>query len=118
MRLNEDNKLFGKKKKANSFGIAPKANFVELVVKFHNKTQKPKLVNKGKSIVKPFNGSFFYNKTRHLVKGYKNKAQQSNPKEIMITEVNINEVDYLVDKVLEMNMFIIVFEVNLIKCLN
>lgn len=117
MRLNEDNKL-SRKKKTNSFGIAPKANFVELVVKFHNKNQKPKLVNKGKSIVKPFNGSFFYNKTRHLVKGYRNKAQQSNPKKIMITEVNINEIDYLVDKVLEMNMFIIVFEVNLIKCLN
>jgi hypothetical protein len=46
------------KKKTNSFGIAPKANFVELVVKFHNKNQKPKLVNKGKSIVKPFNGFF------------------------------------------------------------
>jgi hypothetical protein len=31
----------------------------------------------------------------------------------MIVEANINEVDYLIDEVLEMNMFVI-FKVNLI----
>ena len=38
-----------------------------------------------------------------------NKAIQKK----MIVEANINEVDYLIDEVLEMNMFVI-FKVNLI----
>jgi hypothetical protein len=36
----------------------------------------------------------------------------------MATKANINEVDHLADKVLELNMFVVDFEVNWIKNLS
>jgi hypothetical protein len=51
------------------------------VLKFHNKNQKEKIDEKGKNIDKKFNDNcFICNKIACLVKGCKNKAQQSNPK--------------------------------------
>ena len=77
---------------------------MEQVVKFHNKNQKAKIVVKGKIIAK-FNGKcFICNKTRYLAKCCKNKARKGNFRGGMIVEANINEVDHLANKVLEMNM--------------
>jgi len=74
LKVENDNKLFRKKKKAKSSSIAPKVNLMEQVVKFHNKNQKAKLVENGKIIAKLNGKCFICNKTRHLAKCCKNKA--------------------------------------------
>jgi hypothetical protein len=110
LRIEEDNKL--SKWRANFSNIVPKANFMKQVVKFLNKM----LNKKGKSIVKTFNGKcFICNKTRNPSKGCWIRAQQINTRNDIIIKVNINEVDHLANEILKINMFIVIYEVNLIK---
>lgn len=90
LKVENDNKLF--RRKAKSSSIAPKVNLMEQVVKFHNKNQKTKLVEKGKIIAKFNVKCFTCNKTRHLAKCCKNKAWN----------------EHLANKVLEINMYVIV----------
>jgi hypothetical protein len=52
---------------------------------------------------------FIYNKTKHLTKDFRNRAQQGNPKKVRNTQANIIEVDHLTNKILIMNLFVVVF---------
>ena len=55
------------------------------------------------------------NKLGHLTKGCRNKVEQSNLKERMSAKADINKVDYFVDGVLKMNIWLFVFKFKLIK---
>ena len=46
------------------------------------------------------------NKTMYPTNDYINRAQQSNPRNGMIIEVSVKEVNHFVDKVFKMNMLI------------
>jgi len=70
---------------------------------------------KGKGIAKKFNDKcFIYNKIRHLTKDCRNMSKQGNPMK-RITQANVTEVNHFTNKVSEMNLSYVVFEVNLIK---
>jgi hypothetical protein len=85
------------------------------VVKSHHKNKNKKLTVKGKGIAKNFNDNYFiYNKTRYLDKDCRNKGGQGNPMK-RISQTNVTEVDYLTNKVLEMNLSCVVSEVSFIN---
>jgi hypothetical protein len=44
-----------------------------------------------------------------LTKDFRNRAQQGNPKKVRNTQANIIEVDHLTNKILIMNLFVVVF---------
>jgi hypothetical protein len=74
------------------------------------------LNKKGKSIVKTFNGKcFICDKIRNPSKGCRIGAQQINTRNGIIIKVNINEVDHLTSEILKINIFIVIYEVSLIK---
>jgi hypothetical protein len=67
-----------------------------------------------KSIAKKINGKcLICNKTRHEAKDYKNKSHQGNLKGGRTVQANVTKVNNLLNKVSNISLFMVVFEVNL-----